>query len=214
MKKSARSANDTPSFPGEMATKSLVRHVASRATGFKTVTRCKNRYSIFRTCTTTMPRGEQMIARSAPPGVKPHGQCGSLAMRRTYRLRPPSEASPAISVSKKPVRCSHRWASVCHLHRHFHLCLVARLPGTRRNNGRVVVEPPSPHERLRRHRGNADVIRQELATEKGVVVSLRTVERAVKPYRRELEAEARATVRFETAPGRQMQIDLRRPARP
>jgi transposase len=54
-------------------------------------------------------------------------------------------------------------------------------------------------ERLRRHRGNADVIRQELAAEKGIIVSLRTVERTVKPYRQELEAEARATVRFETA---------------
>jgi transposase len=63
-------------------------------------------------------------------------------------------------------------------------------------------------ERLRRHRGNADVIRQELAVEKGIVVSLRTVERAVKPYRQELAAEARATVRFETPPGRQMQIDF------
>jgi transposase len=30
----------------------------------------------------------------------------------------------------------------------------------------------------------------------------------VKPYRQELEAEARATVRFETAPGKQMQIDF------
>ena len=61
-------------------------------------------------------------------------------------------------------------------------------------------------ERLRRHCGNADVIRQELAAEKGIIVSLRTVERAVEPYRRELEAEARATVRFETAPGGQMAI--------
>ena len=32
-------------------------------------------------------------------------------------------------------------------------------------------------ERLRRHRGNADVVRQELASELGIVVSLRTVER-------------------------------------
>jgi transposase len=63
-------------------------------------------------------------------------------------------------------------------------------------------------ERLRRHRGNADVIRQELATEKGIIVSLRTVERAVQRYRQELAAEARATVRFETAPGKQMQIDF------
>jgi transposase len=63
-------------------------------------------------------------------------------------------------------------------------------------------------ERFRRHRGNADVIRQELAAEKSIIVSLRTVERAVAGYRQELFAEARATVRFETAPGRQMQIDF------
>lgn len=37
---------------------------------------------------------------------------------------------------------------------------------------------------------------------------MRTVERAVAPLRRELEAEARACVRFETAPGRQLQIDF------
>ena len=63
-------------------------------------------------------------------------------------------------------------------------------------------------ERFRRHRGNADVVRQELAGELGITVSLRTVERAVAPLRRELEAEARATVRFETPPGKQMQIDF------
>jgi transposase len=63
-------------------------------------------------------------------------------------------------------------------------------------------------ERFRRHRGNGDVIRQELATEKAIVVSLRTVQRAVAGYRRELMAEARATVRFETAPGRQLQVDF------
>lgn len=63
-------------------------------------------------------------------------------------------------------------------------------------------------ERFRRHAGNADVIRQELREEKGLSVSLRTVERAVAPLRRELVAQARATVRFETAPGEQMQIDF------
>jgi transposase len=63
-------------------------------------------------------------------------------------------------------------------------------------------------ERLRRHRGNADVVRQELAAELGVAVSLRTVERAVADLRRELAAEALATVRFETPPGRQLQIDF------
>jgi transposase len=63
-------------------------------------------------------------------------------------------------------------------------------------------------ERFRRHRGNADVVRQELLAEHGIAVSLRTVERAVTHLRRELAAEARATVRFETPPGRQMQIDF------
>jgi transposase len=52
------------------------------------------------------------------------------------------------------------------------------------------------------------VVRQELAAEKGIVVSLRTVERAVAPSRRELRAEARATVRFETPPDRQLQVDF------
>jgi transposase len=63
-------------------------------------------------------------------------------------------------------------------------------------------------EKIRRHRGNADVVRQELAKEKGLDLSLRTVERAVRVYRIELEAEAKATVRFETPPGRQLQIDF------
>jgi transposase len=61
---------------------------------------------------------------------------------------------------------------------------------------------------FRQHRGNADVVRQELARVHGVVVSLRTVERAVRGWRQALEAEARATVRFETPPGRQLQIDF------
>jgi transposase len=63
-------------------------------------------------------------------------------------------------------------------------------------------------ERFRRHAGNADVVRQELEAELGIVVSLRTVERAVIPLRRELAAEVLATVRFETPPGRQLQIDF------
>lgn len=63
-------------------------------------------------------------------------------------------------------------------------------------------------DRFQRHHGNADVVRQELASELGVVVSLRTVERAVCHLRRELAAATLATVRFETAPGRQLQIDF------
>jgi transposase len=61
---------------------------------------------------------------------------------------------------------------------------------------------------MNQHRGNADVVRQELKEELGIEVTLRTVERAVAPFRQLLEAERRATVRFETAPGRQMQIDF------
>ena len=63
-------------------------------------------------------------------------------------------------------------------------------------------------ERFRRHAGNADVVRQELAAEKGIQLSLRTIEREVAPLRRELQAEARATIRFETPPGKQLQIDF------
>jgi transposase len=63
-------------------------------------------------------------------------------------------------------------------------------------------------ERFRRHRGNADVVRQDLERERGLAVSLRTIERAVAGWRRELRTEALATVRFETPPGHQLQIDF------
>ena len=62
-------------------------------------------------------------------------------------------------------------------------------------------------ERFRQHAGNADVVRQELLAEKGIQLTLRTIEREVAPLRRQLEAEARATIRFETPPGKQLQID-------
>ena len=54
---------------------------------------------------------------------------------------------------------------------------------------------------------NGDVLRQELA-ERGIEVSLRTIERCIKPIREEVVALDRASVRFETAPGQQMQIDF------
>lgn len=63
-------------------------------------------------------------------------------------------------------------------------------------------------DRFRQHRGNCDVVRQDLEREHGITVSLRTLERAVAPLRQSLQAEARATLRFETAPGRQLQIDF------
>src|ERR1051326_5428489 len=49
-------------------------------------------------------------------------------------------------------------------------------------------------ERFRRHAGNADVVRQELLAEIGIRLSLRTIEREVAPLRRELVAQARATL--------------------
>jgi len=61
---------------------------------------------------------------------------------------------------------------------------------------------------FQQHRGNADVVRQELQRVHGVQLSLRTVERAVRPWRQALEAQARATVRFETPPGRPRQVDF------
>lgn len=63
-------------------------------------------------------------------------------------------------------------------------------------------------ERFFRHGGNADVIRQELASEHGIVIGLRAVELRVQRWRRELRAQKRATVRFETPPGHQLQIDF------
>jgi transposase len=63
-------------------------------------------------------------------------------------------------------------------------------------------------EQFRKHNGNADVVRQELEKELRIQVSLRTVQRAVEPWRREMKVEREATVRYETAPGRQMQIDF------
>lgn len=54
---------------------------------------------------------------------------------------------------------------------------------------------------------NGDVIRQELLA-RGIVASLRTVNRALGPLRRELLMADRATIRFETPPGRQLQVDF------
>ncbi len=55
--------------------------------------------------------------------------------------------------------------------------------------------------------GNTVVIQQELARQ-GIDVDLRTLQRAVAPLRREERAKALATVRFETEPGQQLQIDF------
>ena len=61
---------------------------------------------------------------------------------------------------------------------------------------------------FKQHNGNADVVRQELKSKFGIEVSLRTVERAVAHLRCELRKENLATVRFETLPGQQLQVDF------
>ena len=80
--------------------------------------------------------------------------------------------------------------------------------GRRSGGGKLEDQAAWLEERFLRHPGNAEVVRQDLLRERSVDVSLRTVERAVAPFRRLLTAEAKATVRFETPPGRQLQIDF------
>ena len=63
-------------------------------------------------------------------------------------------------------------------------------------------------ERFHAHRGNAVVVHEELSTIQGIDVSLRTVERVVEEYRKTLKIRAVATLRFETPPGKQLQIDF------
>ncbi len=63
-------------------------------------------------------------------------------------------------------------------------------------------------DQMGRHGNNAEVVRQELEREKGITVSLRTIERAVRGFRTRARAEATATIRYETAPAQQMQIDF------
>lgn len=54
---------------------------------------------------------------------------------------------------------------------------------------------------------NAVVVAQMLADE-GIEASVRTVQRAVRERRQQVHAATVATVRFETSPGRQMQVDF------
>jgi transposase len=74
--------------------------------------------------------------------------------------------------------------------------------------GRLAVHAEWLAAQFRQHRGNCDVLRQELLRVHGVTVSLRTVERAVVHLRRENLAQSVATVRYETPPGQQLQIDF------
>lgn len=55
--------------------------------------------------------------------------------------------------------------------------------------------------------GNAVVV-ADLLAQSGAEASVRTVQRVIEPHRREKEALQVATVRFETEPGHQMQVDF------
>lgn len=63
-------------------------------------------------------------------------------------------------------------------------------------------------EQFEQHHGNAEVVRQELLKQKGIRLSLRTVERAVQSWREALRQSHQATVRYETRPGQQLQADF------
>jgi transposase len=74
-----------------------------------------------------------------------------------------------------------------------------RLSDDRREEARALYTGPAD--------GNAVVV-QRLLAERGSVVSVRTIERAVADIRRAQRASALATVWMETAPGDQLQIDF------
>src|SRR3954470_22784833 len=74
-----------------------------------------------------------------------------------------------------------------------------RLTDDRRGEARTLYEGPAA--------GNAVVV-QRLLAERGCTVTVRTIERAVADIRRAQRVAALATVRVETAPGDQLQIDF------
>jgi transposase len=74
-----------------------------------------------------------------------------------------------------------------------------RLTDDRRKEARTLYAGPAA--------GNA-VVAQRLLAERGCALSVRTIERAVADIRRAQRVAALATVRVETAPGDQMQIDF------
>ena len=74
-----------------------------------------------------------------------------------------------------------------------------RLTDERRREARALYEGPAG--------GNAVVV-QRLLAERGLTISVRTIERAVTDIRRERRVAQLATVRVETPPGDQLQIDF------
>ena len=79
---------------------------------------------------------------------------------------------------------------------------------SRRRSGQLDEHRQWLQQQFEQHHGNAEVVRQELLKHKGIVVSLRTVERAVQAWRQALRQSRQATVRYETRPGQQLQADF------
>lgn len=63
-------------------------------------------------------------------------------------------------------------------------------------------------EQFLQHKGNASVLQQELIRQHKKKVSLRTIQYAVAALRKKTVIEKQATIRFETPPGKQLQIDF------
>jgi transposase len=78
-------------------------------------------------------------------------------------------------------------------------------PAARRLDGATLAEVHRLYRTVAE--GNTVVVQQELARQ-GRDIDLRTLQRAVAPLRQEERAQALATVRFETPPGQQLQIDF------
>jgi transposase len=133
-----------------------------------------------------------------------------------------------LTAERSPLRTPDDVARMLQLHAlGWGVKRIARELGCAKNTVKKYVtqgawRPPAPPARVgvldalqpwlaacfHQHHGNADVVRQALQREHAITVSLRTVERAVAPFRQALRAAARATVRFETPPGEQLQIDF------
>jgi transposase len=78
-------------------------------------------------------------------------------------------------------------------------------PAARRLDGQTLGEVHCLYRTLAE--GNTVVVQQELAS-RGVNIDLRTLQRAVAPLRQQDRARVLATVRFETQPGEQLQMDF------
>ena len=83
--------------------------------------------------------------------------------------------------------------------------VIQRRPGARKLDQAMVARAVELFDTTAE--GNAVVV-ADLLTEAGTTASIRTVQRAVSARRRELHVAEVATVRFETEPGHQMQIDF------